>query len=101
MVSTHRVVATRHASSDNWGELSIEKGIPSLPALGSTPFSAAAPLVKIVCSMAEKARKNRLSSHSMRESCATKPGELHTFEVLQATGVRPFGYQGLITLDYP
>jgi hypothetical protein len=22
------------------------------------------------------------------------------FEVLQATGVRPFGYQGLITIDY-
>ena len=48
----------------------------------------------------ERARRDRLSSHSIWKSCATEPGEPHTFEILQATGVRPFGYQGLITLDY-
>jgi hypothetical protein len=99
MDSTQHNVVTRRTSSESWGVVLIEKGIPSLLALGSTPFCAAAPRVKNRLQHHRRGSEESAIESFYPEAVCNRAGEPHTFEVLQATGVKPFGYQGLIIID--
>ena len=46
VMETPCIVTTIRASIDNWGESSLDEGISSLLALGTTPCCETAPLVK-------------------------------------------------------